>query len=126
MVTAPATGNINYINWVKQQTVVPDFEKKKELPAPKVVVKPTPPPAKPPVVLPELPVASALPPNPILPPLPELPPYPPLPPLPPLQPLPPMEPLPPLGDGDGSNVVKKNAIGADDNTKATADFASMD
>ena len=69
MVTAPATGNINYINWVKQQTVVPDFEKKKELPAPKVVVKPTP---------------------------------------------------------SAPNVVKKNAIGADDNTKATADFASMD
>jgi len=36
MVTAPATGNINYINWVKQQTAIPEFEKnkKKELPAP--------------------------------------------------------------------------------------------
>jgi hypothetical protein len=28
MVTAPATGNLNYINWVKQQTAIPDFEKK--------------------------------------------------------------------------------------------------
>ena len=27
MVTAPATGNINYINWVKQQTAIPEFEK---------------------------------------------------------------------------------------------------
>jgi len=36
MVTAPATGNINYINWVKAQTVLPLFEKdqKKELPEP--------------------------------------------------------------------------------------------
>ena len=29
MVTAPATGNLNYINWVKQQTVVPEFERSK-------------------------------------------------------------------------------------------------
>ena len=30
MVTAPATGNINYINWVKQQTVVPEFQQKEK------------------------------------------------------------------------------------------------
>jgi len=30
MVTAPATGNINYINWVKQQTVIPEFQQKEK------------------------------------------------------------------------------------------------
>lgn len=40
MVTAPATGNINYINWVKQQTAIPEFEKnkKKELPPPALTI----------------------------------------------------------------------------------------
>jgi uncharacterized protein involved in tolerance to divalent cations len=28
MVTVPSTGNKNYINWVKQQTVVPEHLKK--------------------------------------------------------------------------------------------------
>ena len=42
MVTAPATGNLNYINWVKQQTAIPDFEKKKELPQPKIDINSAP------------------------------------------------------------------------------------
>ena len=42
MVTAPATGNLNYINWVKQQTAIPDFEKKQQLPQPKVEINSAP------------------------------------------------------------------------------------